>query len=74
MSKILESYGTRIQYSLFECNLDTDRLTELLQKLEAIINADEDSLRCYSLCNACLENIRRIGGLPITNDSAFFIT
>lgn len=73
ISKILESYGTRVQFSLFECNLDIDKLAELMQKLEEIINPDEDSLRCYPLCNSCLENVRRIGGLPITNDSAFFV-
>jgi CRISPR-associated protein Cas2 len=73
ISKILERYGTRVQFSLFECNLDTDRLTELLQKLEEIIKPDEDSLRCYPLCNSCLENINRIGGPPVTHDSAFFV-
>jgi CRISPR-associated protein Cas2 len=73
ISKILERYGTRVQYSLFECNLDIDKLTELLQKLEEIVKADEDSLRCYSMCNSCLENVRRVGGPPITRDSAFFV-
>jgi len=49
VNKILEHYGIRIQYSLFECNLDIDRLNELLQKLKKIVKADEDSLRCYPL-------------------------
>jgi len=73
VSKILERYGTRVQFSLFECNLDTEKLNELLQKLKEIIKSDEDSLRCYSLCNACIENIRRIGGPAVTQDSAFFV-
>jgi len=74
ISKILESYGTRVQYSVFECNLSVDQLNELCQRLEAFVNADQDSIRIYSLCNACIENIRLIGGMPVTRESAFYIT
>ena len=44
------------------------------QRLEAFVNADQDSIRIYSLCNACIENIRLIGGMPVTRESAFYIT
>jgi len=74
VSKILESYGTRVQFSVFECNLTAEQIRELLQKLEAVINTDQDSVRCYPLCNACLENVTRIGGPPITGEATYYVT
>ena len=73
VSKVLERYGIRVQRSLFECNLSSQQVEELLEKLEPFVDAREDSLRCYSLCNACVRNIKRLGGLPITRDPEYFI-
>ena len=73
VSKLLESYGTRVQYSVFEFNLNADQLAELMQELETVIDADQDSIRCYSLCSACQKNIIRLGGPPIADESAFYV-
>ena len=73
ISKILEGYGSRVQLSLFECNLESDRLQELLQKLEPFIDTDEDSLRCYPLCSECLSKIERLGGPPVTSESGYYM-
>ena len=73
ISRALERYGVRVQRSLFECNLTPDQLEELLQELEAAIDADQDSLRCYPLCRACLSNVTRIGGLPLSRDPGYYI-
>lgn len=73
VSKILEGYGARVQLSLFECTLGTDQVEKLLQELESAINVDEDSLRCYPLCAACLSNIKRLGGPPVKSESAYYI-
>ena len=72
-SKVLEGCGSRVQFSLFECNLTSERLEELLGKLESIIDIHEDSLRCYPLCNACLGSVKRLGGPPITRDAGYYI-
>jgi len=73
VSKILEGYGQRVQRSLFECNLTSDQVQKLLEELEPFIDTDEDSLRCYPLCNACSSNIKQLGGLPITRDPSYYI-
>ena len=73
VSKILEGYGSRVQLSLFECNLASDRLQELLQKLESCIDTNEDSVRCYPLCNACAKNVQQLGGPPVTRESGYYM-
>ena len=71
--KILEKYGARIQRSVFECALTSNQFRELLQKLEAFVDAEQDSLRFYPLCNACSGNITQLGGIPIARDPAYYI-
>ena len=47
----MENFGQRVQYSIFECYLDANKLEELKSRLELIINPAEDHIRYYSICN-----------------------
>ena len=49
VAKILENYGQRVQYSVFECLVDPGQWVELKKKLMDEINPEFDSLRFYSL-------------------------
>ena len=49
VAKTLESYGTRLQFSVFECPLDDTRLAQAKAALAAIINADHDQVLFVSL-------------------------
>ena len=49
VAKTLESYGTRLQYSVFECPLDDLRLAQARSALAEIINADHDQVLFVSL-------------------------
>lgn len=62
VSKILEGYGKRIQYSVFECEI-SDRLFEKLyeQLLEQTINSKTDSIKIYRLCSKCANECMTIG-------------
>jgi len=42
MARICESYGARVQYSVFECPLDELRFQQLKADLETTINRNED--------------------------------
>lgn len=66
VSDILEGYGTRVQYSVFECVLPTVKYTELKKRLKPRINPDEDSIRLYPLSNHTLGKVEAWGGAPIT--------
>ena len=49
VAKILENYGQRVQYSVFECLVDPGQWVELKKKLIDESNPEFDSLRFYSL-------------------------
>lgn len=49
VARILESYGTRLQYSVFECPLDDIRLEQAKTALREVINADHDQVLFVSL-------------------------
>ena len=49
VAKACQSYGARVQFSVFECPLDELRLQQLKAELETIINRDEDQVIFVSL-------------------------
>ena len=49
ISKICLDFGQRVQYSVFECELQPAQWELLKARLLAIFNAEEDSLRFYYL-------------------------
>jgi len=58
---IMESYGQRAQYSVFECDI-TDRQQMTLQaKLAKVIDEDEDDVRFYPLNQADIQRVRTLG-------------
>jgi CRISPR-associated protein Cas2 len=59
--KSLCGFGEWTQYSLFECHLSEKELLLLRGKLEKLLEPDEDSLRLYPLCGACVEKVETMG-------------
>ncbi len=57
----LKDYGRRVQYSVFECNLDERRLAELAAELSVLLNVGQDSIRFYRLCERCAARVEVIG-------------
>lgn len=60
-AKILEQYGRRIQYSLFQCELAVDEVNILFEKLCAFINLKCDRLHFYPVCKNCFESKTILG-------------
>ena len=55
--KALKGYGTRVQYSVFEAHLNKTQFENLKRDVVGIIDSSEDSVRCYTLCKACANQI-----------------
>nr|WP_243237939.1 CRISPR-associated endonuclease Cas2 [Roseburia zhanii] len=54
ISKILEGYGKRVQYSVFESILARSDFTKMYHELLAVdIDAETDSIYFYSICSNC---------------------
>ena len=51
VAKICQSYGQRVQNSVFECELDHSQWVKVKADLLNEINLQEDSLRIYLLGN-----------------------
>ena len=54
ISDELEAFGYRVNYSVFECELNSSKLKKLTQKLEEWVDKKSDSLRFYHICENCL--------------------
>jgi len=61
LAKDLLDFGNRVQYSVFEAELDDTLFEKMLQRIDRVINPDEDSIRIYKLCKMCENNIQILG-------------
>lgn len=61
VAKQCVNYGTRVQNSVFECDMDAAKCREVKHILEDIIDKDKDSLRLYYLGNNYKTKIEHIG-------------
>lgn len=57
VSDLLEGYGQRVQYSVFECVLTQPKYDELRRRLRKRIKSTEDSVRFYPLSKHTLSQI-----------------
>ncbi|MCD6220434.1 CRISPR-associated endonuclease Cas2, partial [Candidatus Calescamantes bacterium] len=73
IAKTLENYGKRVQYSVFECNLDKPMLEMMIKEVSSIMNEDEDSVRIYRLCEECKGKIKLYGKGEVTREEDVYI-
>lgn len=73
VSDLLEGYGKRVQYSVFECVLEPNKFAELKQRLKKRVNLEEDSVRFYPLSKHTLNQVETWGGVPLTPIPGSFI-
>ena len=73
IAKYLENYATRVHHSVFEAHIDKQQFDKIYRELIALIKQDEDSIRIYQLCNACIKKIKICGTGEITKDEEVYI-
>lgn len=62
----LKDFGLRVQYSVFECELDETRLDQLKKDLLPLINRKTDKLHIYRMCETCYFRSESFGvGKPV---------
>ena len=59
-----QSYGQRVQQSVFECRVTEAQLEELEHRLLRIISPEQDSLRIYRLAEPRARYVRLYGAQP----------
>lgn len=61
IATLLEGYGQRVQFSVFEIWVTNAMQRELEQALKKIIDDEDDSVRFYRLCAACQGRVMILG-------------
>ena len=64
VAKACRDLGQRVQYSVFECEVDPARWTALRARLLAEIDPDKDSLRFYFLGASGRRRVEHLGAKP----------
>ncbi len=55
VAKVLEGFGSRVQLSVFECDLTSQQFEKLRRRLLKLLRPDEgDNVRIYQLCANCV--------------------
>jgi len=66
VASILLGFGERVQYSVFEADLDIANLERLVEKVAPEMKEDEDNLRIYPICEQCRSKIQIMGYGQVT--------
>lgn len=64
VAKACRDYGQRVQYSVFEIEVDPAQWTRLKARLEALIKPEFDSLRYYYLGANWQHRVEHVGAKP----------
>lgn len=73
LARTLKDFGDRVQFSVFECLLDAALLAAMKERITAIVNEEEDSVRIYAMCAGCEKAIAIIGQGEVTIDKDVYI-
>ena len=75
VSKLLESYGLRVQKSVFECVLDEQQYKSISKLLMRLVNKREDQVRFYPMSAHTRCKIAVVGTKPefSIDDAAFIV-
>ncbi|HNE47510.1 MAG TPA: CRISPR-associated endonuclease Cas2 [Chitinophagales bacterium] len=61
VAELLESYGTRVNFSVFECMITAKQLTTIKKSLTKHIDISTDIILFYNVCVDCFTKAEQIG-------------
>jgi len=73
LAKKLEDFGPRVQFSVFEGDINRDEFVKLTRVLSSTKLGETDSIRFYTLCSECKRKIKIWGTGKVTEDNKFYI-
>jgi CRISPR-associated protein Cas2 len=69
VADLLEGYGSRVQKSVFECELEEAEAEELLMRIERELRGTErGNVRIYRLCADCEAKCLGIGAVKVVEN------
>ena len=73
VTKTMKQFGEHRQYSVFECRLSEVALLRLKDRLENIIDKDDDQVLIIKPCSRCFDEIQTIGLPRVVSPEGFQI-
>jgi CRISPR-associated protein Cas2 len=73
IARALLDFGARKQESVFAATLDEELKERMLEKLGKLINAAEDSIFVFPLCQACVGKCRVLGGGKLPEEQPYYV-
>ena len=73
LAKKLLDFGPRVQYSLFEADINFSELDKLFTMLQKVALEKDESIRVYKLCESCKDGITLYGRGEVTEDKDYYI-
>jgi CRISPR-associated protein Cas2 len=67
VAKLCRDFGQRVQFSVFELDVDTARWTVIKRRLCGLIDPKADSLRFYYLGLNWRGKVEHVGAKPVLN-------
>jgi CRISPR-associated protein Cas2 len=68
----LQTWGDRIQRSVFICTLDPADFTDLVERVRAIIDTRTDAVHIAPLCGTCWTGITVLGQATLSPDRLYW--
>ncbi len=73
LHRTLKNFGTAVQRSVFELDLEHREVEEMMRQVEKLVEPEEDTVRLYRLCAACLSEVRIVGEGELGIDPEYYI-
>lgn len=68
----LQQCGDRVQRSVFICTLDPIQLTDLLARVEIMVDPDTDSVYAFRQCATCWDTVGVVGQATVDDESFYW--
>jgi len=71
--RVLQDYGQRVQYSVFECDLAPQHYAALKKRLHMLLDPRSDNVRYYTLCQACKSHVEVAHSPDVASSPPYYI-
>ena len=61
LATLLEGYGQRVQWSVFECRLQKQELQALVARLNRVVQVDQDRVRLWPVPESSCARVIQLG-------------
>jgi CRISPR-associated protein Cas2 len=74
VADLLEGYGRRAQYSVFECEISEEQQAVLERRMRKLIDEAEDDVRFYPMNRADLKRVVLLGNATLERVRGHYLT